>query len=73
MDSEHDCWGVILDRSKREIAMSVADHEVEPVDEYEGWCEDHQIYYRREQRCRGCVSDAADRQHDSQREERGRA
>lgn len=48
--------------------MGVAPHEVEPVDEYQGWCDIHEQYYLHEYRCAGCANDEADRRYDDMRE-----
>ena len=50
--------------------MSVADHEIEPVDEDEGWwwCMVHEHYYDAWVGCTGCMDDAHDRQYDSKKE-----
>lgn len=51
--------------------MSVADHEIDEPDPYEA-CDIHEIFYLRDSGCCYCRNEAADRQYDSQREERGR-
>ena len=41
--------------------MSVADHEIEPVDLVEGWCSIHERYYLHRDGCVHCEDDAANR------------
>lgn len=48
--------------------MGVTDFEIEPVDEWEGFCSVHECYYWHEHRCMGCSSDEADRQYDERKE-----
>jgi hypothetical protein len=50
--------------------VSVADFDIEPVDEWQGFCEIHQCYYWYEYRCMGCNNDQADRAYDSMKDER---
>ena len=52
--------------------MGVANHEEEPVDKWQGWCDVHQEYYWYEYRCTGCSNDGADRAIQDTRDERGR-
>ncbi len=53
--------------------MSVTDHEIEPVDEWQGWCDVHEQYYLHllGYRCTGCANDEADRLFDSWRKRKG--
>ena len=49
--------------------MGVADHEIEPVDEWQDFCNVHGTYfYKPGHGCRGCANDEADRQYDSKKE-----
>ena len=41
--------------------MSLADHEIEPVDEWEDFCSTHAQYYSVWLVCGGCLEDAFDR------------
>ena len=53
--------------------MSIPDHELDESDDREGWCSIHEHFHSLDNTCSSCRDDEADRQHDSQREERGRA
>lgn len=48
--------------------MSVAEHEEEPIDEWENFCSIHSQYYRVGLACGGCLDDSADQQFEMQRE-----
>ena len=53
--------------------MAVADHEIEPIDEWQGWCDVHQCYWWYEYRCMGCSNDAVERAIQDKLDARGRA
>ena len=48
--------------------MSIADHEIEPIDEEEGYCSIHDRYYVWAERCPICANAEADRRYDDMRE-----
>ena len=48
--------------------MSVANHEIEEQDEWEGFCQTHAQYYLHAYRCAGCANDEADQQFEMRRE-----
>ena len=51
--------------------MGVPDHEVEPVDESENWCDLHACYYRVGLVCGGCLELEFDRAFQDKLDERG--
>lgn len=50
--------------------MSLADHESEPIDEWEGYCQTHNVYFYHGSGCYACSEDAADRRYDERKERR---
>ena len=53
--------------------MGVAEHEEEPVNEWQYFCNVHEMYfYKPGPGCIGCACDEADRQYGSKLDERGR-
>lgn len=52
--------------------MGVANHEIEPVDEHEAWCDIHHQYYRIGLCCGQCLEIACDMTLQDLLDEKGR-
>ena len=53
--------------------MSIANHDIEEQDEWQGWCDLHGQYYERKHGCIWCKDMDSERRHDEQQDEEGRA